>query len=261
MVEELALSGGGRTAVSRRGEIVFRAAGPWSATVISLLRHLESAEFLRAPRVLGSGFDDQGRETLSFIEGEIVDPHPWSDSAMHALGSMLKELHDASDTFVAPQDATWRPWFGRGIDDGARVIGHCDTGPWNIISREGQPFALIDWEVAGPVARSVELAQACWLNAQLVDDDVAERVGLGSAYMRAKQVSFLLDGYGLARPERSGFFSKIAAFAVQDAAEQAVQAHVTPESRDVGPLWAITWRARSASWMLRHRRELEAVIG
>ena len=261
MNEEVILDGGGRTAVSRRGDVVLRAAGPWSPTVIGLLQHLEESGFLKAPRVVGSGFDEQGRETLSFVDGEFMHPYPWSDSAMHTLGQILKELHEATATFTARRDAIWRSWFGRSIDAGNRIIGHCDTGPWNIVSRDGRPVALIDWEVAGPVSRDVELAQACWLNAQLVDDDIAERLNLGSPQDRAKQVSILLDGYGLSKAERSGFFSKIVWFAVHDAAEQAVQAKVTPDSRDVEPLWAITWRTRSASWMLRNRSILETVIG
>ena len=247
--------------MSRRDDVVFRAAGAWSATVISLLQHLERVGFLGAPRVIGSGFDEQGRETLSFVDGEFIHPYPWSDSAMHMLGRMLKELHEATATFAVPPDAVWQSWFGRSIDAGDNTVGHCDTGPWNIVSRDARPVALIDWEVAGPVGRYVELAQACWSNAQLVDDDIAERMNLGSTQDRAKQVSILLDGYGLTRAERFGFFSKIVSFAIHDAAEQAVQARVTPDYRNVEPLWAIAWRTRSASWMLRKRGEIEPVIG
>jgi thiamine kinase-like enzyme len=57
-------------------------------------------------------------------------------------------------------------------------MGHCDVAPWNIVARAGMPVALIDWEFAGPVDPLVELAQACWLNAKLHDDIVAEREGL-----------------------------------------------------------------------------------
>lgn len=140
------------------------------------------------------------------------------------------------------------------------MIGHCDTGSWNIVCRSGLPVALIDWEVAGPVRVDIELAQACWLNAQLYDDDIAERVGLGSASTRAHQVRMLLDGYGLSRKQRGGFVDKLVMFAVHDAAEQAKEAVVTPETTEARPLWAITWRTRSASWMLRHRRVLEAAL-
>ena len=56
------------------------------------------------------------------------------------------------------------------------------------------PVTLIDWEEAGPFDRDVELAQACWLDAQPYDDDVAERVGLASPEARARHMRALLDG-------------------------------------------------------------------
>lgn len=45
-----------------------------------------------------------------------------------------------------------------------------------------------------------------------------------------------------------------------DVAEQVIEAKVTPETQDVTPLWAITWRTRSATWMLRHRSEIERAL-
>lgn len=261
MEDELPLSGGGRTVVSRRGGTVFRKAGPWSGTVIRLLRHLREAGFEAAPRVVGTGFDALGRETVSFIEGDFVHPGPWPDEALFAIGSLLGRLHEATASFEVPEDAVWRSWFGRDLQGGSkRVIGHCDTGPWNIVARNAVPVALIDWEEAGPVDRHVELAQACWLNAQLHDDDIATRVGLASPEARARQARLLLDGYGLSHAERVGFVDVIIAFAVHDAADQAVQANVTMESTSAEPLWAVAWRTRAASWMLRHRPMLERVL-
>jgi hypothetical protein len=78
--------------------------------------------------------------------------------------------------------------------------------------------------------------------------------------MRAHRVRLLLDGYGLSRKQRDGFVDKLITFAVHDAAEQAKEAAVTPESNDAEPLWAIAWRTRSASWMLHHRQTLEAAL-
>jgi len=55
--------------------------------------------------------------------------------------------------------------------------------------------------------------------------------------------------------------------AVNAARAEAVVAGVTPDSADAidsdgyPVLWAITWRARSAAWMMRHRRLLLATIG
>lgn len=261
MSDEDVLIGGGRTAVSRSGDTVFRVGGRWSRTVQRLLRHLEAVGFRGAPRVVGDGFDHLGRETVSFVEGNVVHPHPWSDEAMVGVGTILRQLHEATSSFAVPDDAVWRPWFGRDLGGSRRVIGHCDTGPWNIVARSDRPVALIDWEQAGPVDRDVELAQACWLNAQLHDDDIAAKVGLASPEARARQVRLLLDGYRLPHADRLGLVEVMIGLAVHDAADQARQAGVTVEGTDPGPLWGIAWRARATSWMLRHRRLLENVIG
>lgn len=55
-------------------------------------------------------------------------------------------------------------------------------------------------------------------------------------------------------------------FAVHSARAEAVRYGVTADTAaGVDPsgypvLWAITWRARSASWMLRHRQILERAL-
>jgi Ser/Thr protein kinase RdoA (MazF antagonist) len=133
---------------------------------------------------------------------------PWADDAVAGVGRLLRGLHAAAATFVPPPGAAWRPWFGRDLGGSRPVFGHCDTGPWNIIDRHGRPVALVDFEFAGPVD-VWELAQAAWLNAQLHDDDVAERCGLADAAARARQLKLILDGYGLARSERGGFVDKM----------------------------------------------------
>ena len=67
---EVPLVGGWATeGVVRVGETVRRPAGPQSPFVAELLLFLEQARFERAPRFLG--YDEQGRETLTFIEGEV----------------------------------------------------------------------------------------------------------------------------------------------------------------------------------------------
>ncbi|PRY02478.1 phosphotransferase [Allonocardiopsis opalescens] len=259
---EVALAGGGRTAVSRRGGTVLRAPGPWSATVVELLRHLEAVGFRGAPRAVGTGFDPAtGREALTFIEGGFVHPGPWSEAGAFAVGELLGELHRATASFRVPDRAVWRPWYGRRLGRRPPVIGHCDAGPWNIVAREGLPVAFIDWEAAGPVDPVVELAQVCWLNAQLHDDDVAGRVGLGSPDDRAARLALIADGYRLGAADRAELVDTIITVAVQDAADQAVEAAITPDGGDTAALWGLAWRIRAAAWIQRHRRLLEAALG
>lgn len=253
MSEEEKLEGGGRTLVHRRGDVVFRQSGPWSATVIAYLRHLEKVGFDGSPRVVGNGFDDQGREMLTFLEGDFVHPSPWTEDALPALGDLLRRLHHAGESFRPPSDAAWQQWYGRGLGDYKQVYGHCDLGPWNILARAGRPVALIDWETAGPVDALFELGQTCWLNAQLHGDDVAERVGLATPDKRAKHAAMIADGYGLPKSLSKKLAQAMIDVATADAADQAIHARVTPDTVDVTPLWGLAWRARAADWMMRHR--------
>ncbi len=246
-------------AVWRRGDLVVRESGPWTPTVHSLLRHLESVGF-PASRVAGSGFDGQKRETLIWIEGGFMQTGPWSLEGAAAVGTLLRRLHDATASFAPPVNAIWGPWFGRTLGSNKRVIGHCDMGPWNIVAREGLPVALIDWDFSGPVDPMVELAQACWLNAKLYSDDVAATEGLPPLADRARQLRAMVDAYGLTAAQRRGFLQQVIDFVVYDTAEQADDAGVTSETKDPAALWALTWRARSGAWILRSRRALESAL-
>jgi hypothetical protein len=262
--EEERLAGGGRTEVTRRGSVVFRASGPWSATVLHLLRHLESVDFRGAPRVVGTGFDRLGRETVSFVEGWTAHPAAWPAERLPQIGVLLRQLHDATRGYVPPSGATWRAWFGRRLGDAPTVVGHCDVAPWILLARgdagDEAGMALIDWENAGPVDPLVELAQTCWLNAQLHDDDVAALSDLASPEDRARHLRLIADGYRLPVKRRARLVELMIELAVQDAAQQARDASVTPTSTDPEPLWAVTWRVRSAAWMLPHRRTLERAL-
>jgi Ser/Thr protein kinase RdoA (MazF antagonist) len=258
---EIALTLGGRTTVTRKGGVVFRNTGPWAPSVHALLRHLENVGFAAAPKVIGSGFDAQGRETLTYIEGSFVHPHAWSDEGVAAIGRMLRALHEATASFHPPENAIWRQWFGRELGGSPRtVFGHCDVGPWNVVARDGMPIGLIDWEVAGPADFLVQFAQACWLNVQLHDDDIAEQQGLPSAEARARQVRVMADSYGLRAQERAALVDTMVAYAIHDAADQAIQIPVTPETNDATPLWGLAWRTRAAAWMLRNRPLLDRAL-
>jgi hypothetical protein len=123
------------------------------------------------------------------------------------------------------------------------------------------PVALIDWETAGPVDPLVELAQLAWLNAKLHDDVVARIEHLPPLADRARQLAAIVDAYGLTARQRRGFLNQIIEFAICDTAWEADDAAVTPETtaHPVAP-WAMAWRARSAAWMIRHRRALETAL-
>ncbi len=251
-------------AIHRIGDVVHKQAHPWTPTVHSLLRHLEAVGFSAAPRVVGNGLDADGNETLSYVAGDIADQSPITEAAAFELGRLLKELHNATGSYRPPANAIWRPWYGRDLGASPKVIGHCDVAPWNIVSRNGLPIALIDWDYSGPVDRHVDLAQACWLNAKLHDDIVARKEQLPPLSQRAKCLRAVVDGYGLPPIERARMMGLMIEFAVHSAAGEADEADILPDREpkdaDATVLWAIAWRSRAAAWMLRNRRALEEAL-
>lgn len=242
---------------------MLKSSGPWAPSVLSVLRHLERVGFRGAPRVVGTGYTADGRTALSFVPGASPHPRAWPDEEVWRVGALLRDLHNATASFALDLGAQWKPTWLRDIDlGGDMVIGHGDAAPWNIIGQGGRPEVLVDWEFAGPIDRTTELAYAVWLNAQLHDDDVAEMAGLPDARTRAAHAHAILDGYQFSSKDRGPFFDRMIEMAVHAARAEAVMAHVHPDSTEAVDedgfpvLWAITWRARSASWMIRNRRVL-----
>jgi Ser/Thr protein kinase RdoA (MazF antagonist) len=267
--EEVPLGGGGSTRVVRRSEVVLRERRSWSNTVIRLLEHLHQRGFPFAPRPVGGGFAEDGREMLPFIDGGPA-PTCWSTDAIHTVGQILRAAHEAADDFA--HSGPWMPWWGRDLPTQQPVIGHCDAAPWNFVTRTGMPVALLDWDSAGPVGREWDVAQTAWLNAQLHDDDVAERQGLPDVGSRGQLLAAFCEGYRVEPSLRERLVDLMVEVAVRTAAQEAIDGGVTPVSAAPvergqlagGPaftghelLWAVTWRVRSARWMLQHRQVLE----
>jgi len=264
MEDEIPLGGGGRTAVTRRGDVVYRPVEAWTPAVHALLRHLERVGFAAAPRLVGSGLSVDGREQTTFIAGTFNQPGPFTDAGLVELGRTVRRLHDATATFVAPVDARWFDWHGRewGSPSAARIISHCDLAPWNVVIRDGLPVGLIDWEFAGPVDELVAMAQVCWLNVKLHDDIVAEAEGLPPLTERARQLRLLVDAYEMPAPQRHALVQTMIEFALSEVAWEADDANVVPGADpDTDGLWAMAWRARAGRWMMRHRVVLENALG
>ena len=84
-----------RGLVVRVGATVRRPQHEGSAAIHHLLLHLENVGFDGAPRYLGE--DDQGREVLSYIDGEAaIEPYPaWSkqDDALVSVARLLRRYH------------------------------------------------------------------------------------------------------------------------------------------------------------------------
>ena len=153
--EEALLGGNSSRDVVRVGATIRRPAMPWSASVDALLLHLQKVGFEGAPRPLG--YDEAGRQVLSFVEGFIdPDPSDLDESRIAELGRMIRRFHDASATFVPSSDAIWNVVITPPEED---LICHNDLAPWNLI-RTSTQLTFIDWDGAGPGSRLWDLAYA-----------------------------------------------------------------------------------------------------
>lgn len=224
----------------------------------ALLRHLEKSGFTGSPRVLGSGTDEAGQETLSWIDGKIAYPDAWSDEGIWQMGRLLRELHAHTADFVPPPGARWpQHWLRREGPDS--IIGHCDPGPWSTVARNGLPVAFVGWEMAGPVDLLDEIAACAWLHAQLRADR-PDAPPLPDAAVRAGKLALFVDGYQLSAQRRGELVGRMIEFAIRECAAEAEEARITPTSSDPTPLWALAWRARAAAWMIEHREVLERAV-
>lgn len=205
-MEEIPLLGGNVATVVRVGETVRRATGPWTPAVHELLVHLERVGFEYSPRVLG--FDDRGREILTYIEGETAVSHPWpawawSDATLTQAAAIMRELHEAVADFRPVGARVWRfATAPLGVD---QIVCHNDIAPYNVVHRGGRVVGIIDWDLAGPGTPSWDVAFAAWTFAPIHRASVARE--LGGAVDVARRIRLLCDAYGLA--DRSSFLALV----------------------------------------------------
>jgi hypothetical protein len=192
----------------RVGQTVRRTSYAWSPAVLDLLRHVEREGFAGAPRSLG--FDDQGREVLTYIEGEVgrgeefipdqggrfdlrLPNFVWRDDVLVHLGALIRSYHDAAATF---------PWADRQWCFDARqpveTVCHNEIFPWNTVFRAGLPVALIDWDTAAPGPRAWDLGAVAWRWVPFFRDEKCRAHGLPAGLAdKARRFHLLLDAYGI----------------------------------------------------------------
>ena len=202
-IGEERLTGGLISTVAKVGDTVRRGIGPWTPAVHALLRYLEGLGFDGAPRVLG--FDEMGREILSFVPGEVPDrasPEVATERVLEEVGRLLRRYHDAVTGFELPPGVRWHH---EPLPGPTTVVCHNDVSPRNTVFRDGWPVAFLDWDLAAPAPAAWDLAQAAWQFVPLSDDAGCARHGWSSPPDRAHRLRVLGDAYGLPKEDRKGF--------------------------------------------------------
>lgn len=224
MTEER-LQGGYTTGAVLIGDVIHKPAAPWTSTVHALLRHLEDAGFDGAPRALG--FDDQGREMLTYLPGDTVgDRTPWPawvhrESTLIQVGRWLRQVHDATVSFVPPADERW--FIGGTVQPGL-IVGHQDAAPYNAVVDGDRLVGFCDWDIAAPSSREFDLALSALWWVPLCPPSAVEPLGFHDFDGRSRRLHLLLDAYGY-DADRQGFGAVVVQRARRQAAAIRQMAH------------------------------------
>ena len=136
-----------------------RPSHPRAHFVYALLRHLEAVGFDGTPRALG--YDDQGRQVLSYLKGSVphILPSNLSDGHLLSASELVLAFHDATAT--SP------------LCDGQEVVCHGDLGLHNTVFRGRCAVGIIDWDSdVRPGRRADDFAHAVWCFADLTEQAV-----------------------------------------------------------------------------------------
>ena len=240
--------------VIRIGDTIRRPANRWTPAVHRLLRHLEDVGFDGAPRALG--FDDVGREILSFIPGEPAR-RPWpahlleSDGVIQ-LARYLADYHEAVTSYRPPTDAVWHlpelQWKE------GMIIRHGDLGPWNSIWSGTTLKGMIDWDFAEPGYAMADVAQLASRIVPLRGEDHWKKAGFLTRPDMKQRLALLAETYGSEPPEILD-----AVIETQNESARRIE-HFGKQG--LHP-WSIFWERddhqderREQAWLLEHRESL-----
>ena len=247
--------------VIRIGQTVRRPAGSSSPAVRALLLHLEEVGFEHAPRFLG--IDDEGRDVLTFVEGEVpLPPYPsWalSDIALAEFGQLLRRFHEATADFDHSAASGWcQDWADPA---GGAVVCHNDLFPENVVFREGHVTALIDLAAAAPGRPLWDLAIAAQEWAPL--HAPGWRLDHPDTLDGVRRTGLLARAYGLQSEQAQALVGVIA----EERAHHL--AHIRAEAEAGAEPWASYWvdtagenrASADDAWLREQRSALTAAIG
>jgi hypothetical protein len=266
--------------VVRVGGTVRRPHQPQSLAVAAYLDHLEGVGFEGSPRYLGR--DDAGRDVLTFVEGDVPGdpPEPWAadEGLLASVGALVRRLHEASagflagSGFAAPAGSVW----GRDLvpatptpvreqepeqvpDQAPELITHCDVTPQNVVVRDGRAVGLVDFDLAGPATRLLDVYNTAmhWVPLR----DPADVWATWRGVDQAARLRVLADGYGLDAVDREA----IVDLGIRRAA--ITWQRMKAAAEHLGGGWARMWAdgvgdqiRRREAWLTAHRDELTKAL-
>lgn len=262
--QEQPLSGGMMNTVFRRGDRVVRTAPPHAPALQGFLAALAGSGFEGAPRPLalhpGEDSDGPGTEELTFVEGDVaVPPFPdWSraDWVVSASARLMRRYHDAAANIPLQTGAAWPTALSD--PEGGTLLCHNDPCLENLVFRNREAVALIDFDLAAPGRPVWDLAAlAFYTGPALPPEALAESEFAGADVPH--RLRLLADGYGMsdedrqALPEAIEQYNEVSRTFVKDMLDQGNPLFVQDVERIGGwPAWERLKNRRHA-WLREQR--------
>jgi thiamine kinase-like enzyme len=197
------LSGGRENQIIKIGNTVHRPTGKWTKQIHKLLLHLRHTGFYSVPEPLG--FDDQGREIVSFIEGDVsnypLSPNASSIKALLSAALLLRNFHDTTQSFldkIIIENNNWQLPARQPYE----VICHGDYAPYNIVLNGVVAVGIIDFDTCHPGPRVWDIAYALYRWCPFTNPNNQD--GFGSIEEQIKRARLFCRSYGLANEKRLG---------------------------------------------------------
>ncbi len=199
--EKQELEGGRANQIFKDGDVVVRPAGDWSTAVQTLLAHLNEVGFDAAPKPLG--FDEQGNERVSFVEGTVFNSLSGeaarSEMALQSAAKLLRSYHDATVSFLSSA-TVGLPWM-LPAQEPFEALCHGDYAPYNVVQQGQEIVGIIDFDTAHPAPRLWDVAYAVYRWAPLTGAHNPET--FGSLEEKIGRAKLFCDAYQLGPQERS----------------------------------------------------------
>lgn len=208
---------GGRAnvgSVVRIGDEVARPTHPQSPFVAHFLSYVQSQGCDLGPTPLG--FDDQGRQRLSYIAGQApTSPYPsWAfdEGLLIDVAERQRDLQQAARDYVAPPDATWAVSGGNYFPAGSQGTSFChnDLCLSNVIVDidERRVTGFVDFDYVAPVDRRFDIAVLARHWVPFGGENAAEAVDLD----RVRRFRIICDVHELDRDDRAYVVAQGSAF-------------------------------------------------
>ncbi|MBA2711163.1 MAG: aminoglycoside phosphotransferase family protein [Tatlockia sp.] len=196
------LEGGRRNQIIRIGDCVHRPIGPWTTQIHKFLYHLREKGFYSAPKPLG--FDEDGREILSFIEGNVsnypLSADACSISALISSAHLLRNFHEASTSFLAGFTSDEKLWQLPARQP-QELICHGDFAPYNVVLNRDKAIGIIDFDTCHPGPRTWDIAYALYRWSPFTNPN--NKDGFGTIDEQILRADLFCKAYGLSNEQRA----------------------------------------------------------